>query len=116
YGAIGDGVADDTVAIQQAIDDIKQNNGGKLFFPKGAYLFTEVALCSNITIEQSPNTKILIKGKEFRGFRAENQTNITIRGLIVERTNYRHSAFYFYQCDNITFEGNAIKGIDPFGE
>ncbi|CAJ0867719.1 hypothetical protein R20233_01438 [Ralstonia sp. LMG 32965] len=37
YGAIGDGVADDTVAIERAIDSVA-NGGGTVFLPAGTYL------------------------------------------------------------------------------
>ena len=37
FGAKGDGVADDTEAIQRAIDYITEQNGGTLFFPIGKY-------------------------------------------------------------------------------
>lgn len=37
FGAVGDGVADDTAAIQRAIDYITEHNGGTLFFPIGKY-------------------------------------------------------------------------------
>jgi hypothetical protein len=37
YGAKGDGVADDTVAIQLAFDTAMINGGGKVIFPAGAY-------------------------------------------------------------------------------
>jgi len=43
YGAVGDGVADDTEAIQAAIDDLgvlPEYNG--LFFPSGTYLLKQV--------------------------------------------------------------------------
>lgn len=39
YGAIGDGVADDTAAIQAAIN--ATNNLGTVFFPKGTYKITD---------------------------------------------------------------------------
>lgn len=41
YGAIGDGVTDDTNAIQLAFDYCRNNGGGKVLFPKGNYKFTE---------------------------------------------------------------------------
>jgi hypothetical protein len=40
YGAVGDGVTDDTAAIQAAIDALSED--GELFFPDGEWLFSEV--------------------------------------------------------------------------
>ena len=45
FGAIGDGVADDTAAIQAAITAA---NGGTVFFPKGTYLTSATLLCDKI--------------------------------------------------------------------
>lgn len=41
FGAIGDGIADDTVAIQNAIDDVASNGGGTVRFPTGVYLVSD---------------------------------------------------------------------------
>src|SRR5690348_16243029 len=41
FGAVGDGKADDTVAIQQAIDHTAMTTQGIVFFPPGAYKITE---------------------------------------------------------------------------
>lgn len=40
FGAIGDGVTDDTAAIQAAIDSKATNKGVKVIFPKGIYKVT----------------------------------------------------------------------------
>ncbi|OKP91421.1 glycosyl hydrolase family 28-related protein [Paenibacillus sp. P32E] len=40
WGAKGDGVTDDTAAIQSAINYVYSNGGGKVFFPKGIYLIS----------------------------------------------------------------------------
>lgn len=40
YGAVGDGVADDTSAMQRAVDDVAKGNGGIIFLPPGRYRIT----------------------------------------------------------------------------
>ena len=57
FGALGDGITDDTVAIRSAINCLPK--GGRLFFPKGIYLTGPVCLKSNITLELDENAKIL---------------------------------------------------------
>lgn len=58
FGAVGDGVADDTAAIQAAID---ASPGRQIFFPAGKYLITSTL---NIT---SPNTRLVgeVDGREY---------------------------------------------------
>lgn len=48
FGAVGDGVTDDTAAIQAAIDSV--SNGGKVFFPEGGYLFSALSITNNGTV------------------------------------------------------------------
>lgn len=44
FGAKGDGITDDTEAIQSAIDSLP--NGGVLYFPLGKYIVSEELLVS----------------------------------------------------------------------
>lgn len=37
YGAVGDGVTDDTAACQAAVDYVTNNGGGTVYFPQGSY-------------------------------------------------------------------------------
>lgn len=57
FGAIGNGVADDTVAIQTAINCLPLN--GKLYFPAGEYFAAPLCLKSHMTLELSSGATIL---------------------------------------------------------
>ncbi len=50
YGAVGDGIALDTKAIQQAIDAANKNGGGTVFFPAGKFLSGTIFFRSNVSI------------------------------------------------------------------
>lgn len=51
FGAIGDGVANDTAAIQAAIDNAYANGGGTVIIPDGTYNVEGVlAMKSNVTV------------------------------------------------------------------
>ena len=41
FGATGDGVTDDTAAIQAAINSLSNKYGGQIYFPPGQYLVTD---------------------------------------------------------------------------
>jgi hypothetical protein len=77
FGAVGDGVADDTAAIQAAINYVKSRPGSgpkRLYFPSGAYNVTQVTVDGSgldiffddallVGIASSPTTSIIqIKG------------------------------------------------------
>lgn len=51
FGAVGDGVADDTAAIQAAIDATNAAGGGVVFFPEGQYVFNGITPKSNVTLQ-----------------------------------------------------------------
>jgi len=51
YGAKGDGVAKDTIAIQKAIDVCAQQGGGTIQLTAGTYLSAPIVLKSNTTLQ-----------------------------------------------------------------
>src|SRR5437763_4458983 len=51
YGAVGDGKALDTGAIQKAIAACAAGGGGQVLFPPGKYLVATIHLKSHITIK-----------------------------------------------------------------
>jgi Pectate lyase superfamily protein/Transposase, Mutator family len=63
YGAKGDGVTDDTAAIQTALNALASAGGGTLYFPAGTYIISSTLSPSAITysqiIGQDPSTTII---------------------------------------------------------
>ena len=57
FGAVGDGVTDDTLSIQTAVNCLPA--GGRLYFPEGVYYTAPVNLKSHITIELSEKAVLL---------------------------------------------------------
>ena len=57
FGAYGDGIHEDTGAIQAAINFIPE--GGRIYFPEGTYLTLPLALKSHVTLEIAKGATIL---------------------------------------------------------
>ena len=57
FGAKGDGVTDDTVSLQTAINCLPR--GGRLVFPKGIYLTAPICLKSHTTLELKEGATLL---------------------------------------------------------
>lgn len=57
FGAVGDGVHEDTAAIQAAVSFLPK--GGRLWFPAGTYLTLPLSLKSHITLELDEGAVIL---------------------------------------------------------
>ena len=69
YGAVGDGVVDDTTAINLAISDLQ--DGGTLYFPFGNYKITDT-----LTISSKNNIKIISDGCILLNFINNNSKNL----------------------------------------
>lgn len=74
FGAIPDGIALNTEAIQRAIDKVNIKGGGKIIFPSGKFLTGSIQLKSNVELcfeegavllgSTSPYDYFKVKGKE----------------------------------------------------
>lgn len=62
YGALGNGTADDTAAIQLAINACETAGGGTVFFPKGTYIVTTNIQETSCLVVDSPNVTLLGEG------------------------------------------------------
>ncbi|MEI7837952.1 MAG: glycosyl hydrolase family 28-related protein, partial [Planctomycetota bacterium] len=50
FGAVGDGVADDTAAAQAALAQAKANGGGVVYFPRGRYEIRDTLVMPRFTV------------------------------------------------------------------
>ena len=59
FGAVGDGVADNTLAFKNAIEQCHKNNGGRIIVPAGTYLTGPIHLRSNIDLHLDAGASIV---------------------------------------------------------
>ena len=100
YGAVGDGVADDTASIQAAHDAAAAEHPAIVFFPSGTYLVTatlSIANADNITWAGANAT-----------LKAKSDTNL--RELIRINNGSTNIAFH-----SLTFDGNYINQTSDLG-
>jgi polygalacturonase len=97
-GALGDGHADDTAAIQKALDKCAKRGGGEVDIAPGNYLIGSIVLASNTTlrlesgatligspnIQEYPVVNVRFEGRWVKGHRAlidcENADHVRILG------------------------------------
>jgi polygalacturonase len=87
-GAIGDGITYNTKIIQQAIDEISSQGGGRVIIPKGQFLTAPLNLKSNVELHLMKDAVLLASslrkdyGDEFpiSLLKAKDLTNVQITG------------------------------------
>ena len=114
FGAVGDGVADDSAAVQAAIDSV-ETLGGTVLFPKGKYLFAS-QVTINRTYAASGSNFVGERNLLISGYGAEIRTSSAIsafdvRGGWLPNQNCRIEGFTIYHRGNT----QAIAGIRLIG-
>lgn len=99
FGAVGDGVADDTAAIQAAINAVNAKGGGTLYFPQGRYKLTA-------TITLKPGVSIL-------GERKGEWGAAPTPGVVFDRqftTGHTFNSPNTQTISSVTYENFFIEG------
>jgi polygalacturonase len=98
FGTVGDGLTNDSVAIQKAID----SGCGKIIFPPGRYLTGTLKLCDNLTIELM-NGATIIASPDINDYNEDRSVNLA--------SGLRHYLFEGRNIKNFTLQGNGeIQG------
>jgi len=137
FGAVGDGVTDDTATIQSAIDaGIASNLPWVLNFPVGEYLVSDeldfTAATKSFSITGASREKTIIRAtafgtakKLFKGADASNPiyielNNFSIRGVNNTRDKAHPIGIYFPNASRVMFSelssaawGNSVIQIGP---
>lgn len=91
FGAVGNGLTEDTIAVQKAIDYVASKGGGVVYFPAGDY-----PIKVNVT---TPNIK----------FQGENINSTTIRAANTTSMIRVHTTAAYFKLDNIKLTGQTIE-------
>ncbi|MCX4608725.1 right-handed parallel beta-helix repeat-containing protein [Streptomyces mirabilis] len=86
-GAVGDGITDDTAAIQAAIDAVSTAGGGVVYLPRGTYKLTDaLTLKSNVALQGDgiAATVLTQTATNKHGIKGSNLELVSIRDLMVD--------------------------------
>lgn len=105
YGAVGDGVTDDTAAIQAAINAAKATGmeGGTVVFPRGRYKFTTLSL------DDSRNIQLVGVGSDASG---TSLGSATVRPELLCAATGSATGISLRSCQGITFRNLRIRYTD----
>ena len=122
YGAIGDGIADDTEAIQTALNACHANGGGTVIIPTGTYLLSNaVKFHSNMKVEGEPGAVLLQKDSSFNNLMRnyyngaggyDATANVIIEGLTFDGGSQEErpvTLLAFCHARNITVRGCTFR-------
>lgn len=105
FGAKGDGVTDDTAAIQAAIEFVKNAGRGEIFFPTGTYIVSSpITFYSNMIIRGNGREATKIHSAQYSA-NTEGQFFGTNGG-----ENYMFTCHPINDADFVTFKDFSLRG------
>ena len=126
FGAVGDGVADDTDAIKNAIQSVTQH--GQVYFPAGVYRITDTLANNNVEgvpfafdwIGESTGTFIYIdiNDMEKNAIEITRVNHIKVRNLtLIGKDGCAKNGFYTHYMMRSEFENvTVLAGVDTMME
>lgn len=118
FGAIGDGKADDTEALQACVE-YAEDNGTVCWIPNGTYCFTQICIRKNIVLEGADKSLSILKHigtgegvtvKPDDGTTWLNFPRVALRNFCIEGNEETSSCLRISECIHSTFENICIKG------
>lgn len=101
FGAAGDGVTDDTSAVQDAFNEAA-TTGGSVYFPSGTYLIT-----SPLTVRSSAALPVTIRGNGYGSF-----LNVILPGVDTAAIAFIDATLAYLTIEHIRLGGTFSRGID----
>ncbi len=108
FGALGDGIANDTPAINQAIEKCNAEGGGTVKFPAGKYAAGSIHLKSNIRLLLDKDAVIFGGAKEF--FEPAEPNPQFDKYQDYGHSHFHDSLMWGEHIENFAIEGGKING------
>jgi parallel beta-helix repeat protein len=114
HGAIGDGIADDTVALQAAIDSVTATSGGVVYLQPGTYLFTTLTLRDNLHLVGAGRGSTVLKtsgpaSAQSALLLGSGRVGIVIEHLTIDGNNHANAACGVYITGSGTDKNSALR-------
>ena len=114
FGAVGDGITNDSPAVQAAIDyllaDINRNT---LYFPSGTYY-----LNTTVSIKFETTRSLRLIGTSSAGFVSQRPGGSRITGasglaalFLLTKTDPSTGGGFAFECENLNFDGNSTAVV-----
>ena len=138
----GDGVTNQALPLQQAIDSCSAAGGGTLILPKGTYMIGAIYMKSDVTLHldtlaillaSSNMNDFIINGKTLNIINGTNSSNTSIKNVTINgkgtidgsgapwwaaylanKTLSRPRLIYIVNCTNLTVDGITLQNSPSF--
>ena len=121
YGAVGNGMVDDTIAFQDAIDGLAAKGGGDIIVPEGTYILQPIFLKSKVNIIGENRDTVILKLSDeapddyTRLINIENVNNIKIQSITFDGNYQNHPngiehmhSIFVWDSEHILIDNNRL--------